>query len=65
MVMVMCLRSSEGFFMGPVSPGAQAPYGKRNQFRRNPPLRRRDGEEMPLAGHDFELVSAALLEFES
>jgi len=24
--------------------------GRRNQFRRNPPLRRRDGEEMPFAG---------------
>ena len=40
-------------------------YGRRNEFRRNPPLRRRDGEEMPLAGHALELVSAAVLEFES
>ena len=36
-----------------------------NQFRRNPPLRRSDGEEMPFAGHALELVSAAVLELES
>ena len=29
-----------------------------------PPLRRRDGEQAPLAGHALELVSAALLELE-
>ena len=39
-------------------------YGRRSEFRRNPPLRRRDGEEAPLAGHALELVSAALLELE-
>jgi hypothetical protein len=39
-------------------------YGRRNQFRRNPPLRRSDREEMPLAGHALELVSPALLELE-
>jgi hypothetical protein len=32
---------------------------------RDPPLRRGDGEEAPFAGHALELVSAALLEFES
>ena len=31
----------------------------------NPPLRRGDGEEAPLAGHALELVSAAVLELES
>ena len=35
------------------------------KFRRNPPLCRRDGEEMPLAGHTLQLVSAAVLELES
>jgi hypothetical protein len=40
-------------------------YGRRNDFRRNAPLRRRDGEEAPLAGHALELVSAAVLEAES
>ena len=40
-------------------------YGRRNQFRRNPPLGRRDGEEMPLAGYALELVSAAVVELES
>ena len=39
-------------------------YGKQNQFRRNPPLRRRDGEEPPFAGHALELVSAAVFELE-
>ena len=36
-------------------------YGRRNQFRRNPPLRRGDGGEVPFAGHALELVSAALV----
>ena len=36
--MVMCLRSAEGFFMGPVSPTAQA-------------LRRGNREAAPFAGH--------------
>ncbi len=40
-------------------------YGRRNEFRRNPPLCRGDGEEMPLAGHALELVRAAILELES
>jgi hypothetical protein len=31
----------------------------------NPPLPRGDGEETPLAGDAFELVSAAFLELES
>jgi predicted DNA-binding transcriptional regulator AlpA len=31
----------------------------------HPPLRRSDGEEMPLAGHALEFVSATVLEFES
>ena len=35
------------------------------KFRRNPPLRRRDGEEMPLARHTLELVSAAVLKIQS
>ena len=34
-------------------------------FAENPPLRRGDGEEMPLAGHALELVSAALFELKS
>jgi len=33
--------------------------------RQNPPLRRGDGEEAPLAGHALELVSAAIFELES
>jgi hypothetical protein len=37
-------------------------YGRRNQFRRNPPLYRGNVEEMPLAGHALELVSAAVFE---
>ncbi len=45
--------------------GRASAYGRRNEFRRNPPLRRRDGEEVPLAGHALELVSAAVLELES
>jgi hypothetical protein len=49
----------------PKTPSAQAAYGRRNEFRRNPPLRRRDGEETPLGGHTLELVSAAILELES
>ena len=47
------------------NPGCTSAYGRRNEFRRNPPLRRGDGEEMPLAGHALELVSAAVLELES
>ena len=39
-------------------------YGKRNEFRRNPPLRIGDGEEMPVAGHTLQLVSAAVFELE-
>ena len=39
--------------------------GRRISFRHNPLLRRGDGEEMPLAGHALELVSAAVLELES
>jgi len=39
--------------------------GRRNELRRNPPLRRPDGEETPLAGHTLELVSAAVVELES
>jgi hypothetical protein len=34
-------------------------------FAETPPLRRRDREQMPLAGHALELVSAAVLELES
>ena len=44
--------------------GCTSAYGRRNEFRRNPPLCRGDGEEMPFAGHALELVSAALLELE-
>jgi Domain of unknown function (DUF222) len=36
-----------------------------NQFRRNPRLRRRDREEMPLAGYALELVSVAVFELQS
>ena len=39
-------------------------YGRRNEFRRNPPLCRGDGEEMPFSGHTLEPVSAAVLELE-
>ena len=35
-----------------------------NPHRSNGSLRRGDGEQMPLAGHALELVSAAVLEFE-
>ena len=45
--------------------GCTSAYGRRNEFRRNPPLRRGDGEEVPFAGHALELVSAAVLELES
>ena len=41
----------------------QAPTPRSNG--RNPPLRRGDGEEAPLAGHALELVSAAVVELES
>jgi hypothetical protein len=36
-----------------------------NERRRNYPLRRGDGEEVPFAGHALELVSAAVFELES
>ena len=36
----------------------------RDEFRRNPSLLRRDGEEMPFAGHAVERVGPALLELE-
>jgi hypothetical protein len=42
--------------------GYTSAHGTPNELRRNPPLRRRHGEEMPLAGHALELVSAAILE---
>ena len=42
--------------------GCTGAYGRRNEFRRNPPLRRRDGEGTPLAGHALEPVSAAVFE---
>jgi hypothetical protein len=44
--------------------GCTSAYGRRNEFRRNPPLRRRDREEATLAGHALELVCAAVFEFE-
>ena len=44
--------------------GAQALTAGKLSFRRNPPLRRCDGEEAPLTGHALELVSAATLELE-
>ena len=34
------------------------------ESRRNSPLRRRDGEEAPFAGHALELVKTALLKLE-
>src|SRR5262249_52893726 len=34
-------------------------------FHRNAPLRRRDGEQVPFAGHTLEIVTAAVLELES
>jgi hypothetical protein len=52
--------ASRTFFDGPFRRVQKR--GRRNEFRRNPPLCRGDGEEMPLAGHAFELVRAALLE---
>ena len=55
-------RSLEMFFSNSVSSATRAAYGPPNEFRRNPPLRRCDGEQMPLAGHTLELVSAAVLE---
>ena len=45
-------------------PSAHAATTDGTSFRRNPPLRRRDGEQVPLAGHTLELVCAALLELE-
>jgi Protein of unknown function (DUF2961) len=44
--------------------GAQAAQGAPNEFRRNPPLRRCDGEEAPFAGHALELMNATLLELD-
>jgi len=41
------------------------PCGTPNELGRNPPLRGRDDEETPLAGHTLQLVSASLLELES
>ena len=49
----------------PDTPAAQAACGKRTSFKETRPLRRNDGEEPPLAGHALELVSAAVIEFES
>jgi hypothetical protein len=46
------------------STGYTSAYGRRDEFPRSPPLRRGDGEEMPLAGHFLEFVSAPLLERE-
>ena len=57
-------RQGQMFFDDSLSPGAQAVYGGRNEFRRNPPLRRGDGEQVPFAGHALELVSAAVFELE-
>jgi hypothetical protein len=37
------------FLSQSLPPAAQVAYGARNEFRRNPPLRRRDGEEAPFA----------------
>jgi hypothetical protein len=34
--------------------GRTSAYDRRNEFRRIPPLRRGDGEQMPLAGHALE-----------
>ena len=34
-------------------------------FERSPPLRSRDGEELPLPGHTLEDMRTALLEFEA
>ena len=44
--------------------GCTSAYGRRNEFRRNPPLCRGDGGYVPLAGHALELVSAAVFELE-
>ena len=33
-------------------------YGRRNEFRRNPPLLRSDREEAPFARHALELIPA-------
>src|SRR5262245_61246333 len=57
--------SAEGFFSQSLTPGTQAAYGKRNELRRHAALRGSDGEEPPFAGHAFELVSPAVVEFES
>jgi hypothetical protein len=45
--------------------GCTSAYGRRSEFRRNPPLRRSDGEEMPVAGQALELVCAAVFELKS
>jgi hypothetical protein len=46
-----------------VPPSAQALTAGEISFAA--PLRRRDGEEAPFAGHALEFVSATLLELES
>ena len=48
-----------------MAPREQALTAAEVEFRRNPPLRRGDGEEMPFAGHALERVSAVVFEFES
>ena len=53
------------YFLKSVTPGAQAAYGTPNELRRNSPLRRSNGEEVPFAGHTLELVSTAILKLES
>ena len=49
---------------GPTHPSNNRPYAALTGST-SPPLGRGDGEEMPLAGHALEFVSAALLELES
>ena len=61
----MQLSCNKVFFAYSVPPRAQAAYGRRNEVRRNPALRRRDGKESPFAGHALELLSAALLKLQS
>ena len=57
-------RSVEVFFSQSMPSAAQATYVASDQSRRNQPLRRRDREETPFAGHALELMSTALLELE-
>ena len=47
------------FFNNPRVTECTSTYGRRNQFRRNPPLSRGDGEQSPFPWHALELVSAA------